>query len=207
MTLPLEKTKSGSITIKIIIHRSKTNVALSKIDNSQYQKIDRFGFKFTPVVPTNFKLVSSQNSQYNNLITCEGPEQNASLKELEALSISGGNIAALGFDLSREILVTTMMKMHESVSNKVAKGTYQVLEKDLDVTQSFAVGKYKKALRYKWKFTNADLKLITVTAIIGLSSIQNNVMNSFVYSTSKPEVSEEKMNMINECALQLTQHL
>jgi len=155
-----------------------------------------FGGKFIPCVQNDFELVSCQCSSFNHCVTFENSQR-------DSLSILASDIGGVTFDVAREIIPEATIQANKETSEQHVKGTFQLLEREVDVTNEFAIGMYHKAFRYKWRFTNPRYLLQTVICVVGVKFNQRAV-NAFLYSTTAESVIDKKiLQMLNECALQL----
>ena len=109
----------------------------------------------------------------------------------------------LGFDQSRETFLSTMIKVHETMSEKLSRGTFKVLEngKLIDMEQVLgteAPSKYHSIAEYQWQFTNTQLKLVRVWAFVCNPLTNLDGMITFIYHSHS---SPSSNSALKDCVL------
>ena len=205
--IPLVQTKSGTIYVSVQIVRKveeikeseKVTFDVAAVDSSKYKIMTDFGANFVPCVPVEFKLTASKTSA-----ACTFAGFDSDAKENYSVNYYA-DISELGFDTARETFMSTMMKLHESISGRIAQGTYKVIQNGTNITSSFKDSDtFQEVFHYNWKFTNAENKLMQVWSIICLPSSNTAGMLNFVYYAEDSHFTPEKLQVVNYCALKTT---
>ncbi|KAG2391946.1 hypothetical protein C9374_013431 [Naegleria lovaniensis] len=200
--LTLEKTKSGTLTITIHIVRGtqlEKVVPSEHVESSKFKLLSGyFGPTFAPCIPECFKMISNKISSTHALANFTNDDQT------ENITISYNyDLKELGFDESREVFMSTMMKMQESMSNRFAKGTYKVFEngKQVNLLEKFGIEgetKFQQVNEYHWQFTNTQIKLVKVWTFVCKPLTNPDGMVTFIYYSDD---HSESSHPLKECAL------
>lgn len=113
------------------------------------------------------------------------------------------DLKELGFDESREVFMSTMMKMQESMSDRFAKGTYKVFEngKQVNLLDKFGIEgetKFQQVHEYHWQFTNTQIQLVKVWAFVCQPLTNPEGMVTFIYYSN---LNNNSSNPLKDCAL------
>ena len=201
LTINLDKTKTGTLQVVLFIRRNEQNIAISKIDMSQYQKITDLD-AFSPSIPKLFSISSCSETDATSYIMCNGPSHNPLTKSLETFCTGIGLVDGLDFELFTRNWVGMMQRVHSAISKKTCAEGVQVTETDVDLSSTFACGKYLRSTKNSWKYTNADKKQVSVLTVTAVEA--GHMFHTFVYCTTAPEgITAQTLHMLHECALLL----
>ena len=163
-----------------------------------FQRIDTVGEHFTVVVPKAFRISCTKHHPNSKCVTLDGPLANHEAKEIESLSIHHMTISQLGYEAARDMFTSTMMRLHENISN----GTFNATVKEKDVLEYYELTENcQLAHLYEWSFVNLDKKLVHILAVTLVPKGSSQVMGAIVYSLTVDQsgIDFDRREMVREC--------